>query len=110
MGVEQRLSLRKVFRTGAVLTVEDVPSIEVQTIDIARYGIGLVGIPAKMEKGQEGHLVFDLPVNGKSHNVDVRVHVAYCLPAGDVFRAGLEFLNVDPTNALLISYYVDVGD
>ena len=110
MGAEQRLSLRKVIRTDAVLTIEGAPPIAVQTLDSARYGIGLVGIPAQMEKGQEGSLDFNLPVNGKQHKINVRVHVAYCLPVGDVFRAGLEFLNVDPAQAMWIAYYVDVGD
>ncbi len=110
MGAEQRLSLRKAFRTGAVLTLEGVAPIEVRTVDIARYGIGLVGIPSQMERRHEGLLTFELPLSGRHHKLEIRVRVAYCLPAGDVFRSGLEFLDIDPANAMLIAYYVDKGD
>jgi hypothetical protein len=106
MSVDNRKAPRKELRIQALLTMDGAEPVSLHTVDIAKYGMGLAGIPQQLAAGQQGLVAFGLFLNGQLHNVGVRVRVAYCIPDGGNFRAGLQFLNLDSAGAVLIAQYV----
>jgi hypothetical protein len=107
MGIEKRQSLRKELRVQALLTIDDAAThVFVRTMDIGKFGMGLVGIPRQLTTSQQGLVAFELFLDGEVHNVGVRVRVAYCIPDGGSFRAGFQFLDLDSVGAALIARYV----
>src|SRR4051812_17626358 len=107
MGIEKRQSLRRELRVQALLTIDDATAhVLARTLDIAKFGMGLVDLPAQLTTNQQGLIAFDLFVDGQLHNVGMRVRVAYCIPDGRNFRAGFQFLELDSPGAALIARYV----
>jgi hypothetical protein len=107
MSVDKRRSPRKELRIKALLTIDGgAGPVLLHTVDIARFGMGLTGIPAQLQAGRHGRLVFDLFLDGRIHSVDVGIRIAYCIPADAGFRAGLQFVDLDSAGATTIAQYV----
>ncbi len=107
MSVDKRKSPRKELRIKAFLTIDGAAApILLHTVDIARFGMGLTGVPEQVKAGQHGRLAFDLFLDGQIHSVDVGIRIAYCIPAGPAFRAGLQFVDLDSAGATTIAQYV----
>jgi hypothetical protein len=107
MSVDKRQSPRKELRIKAFLTIDGAPApILLETVDIARFGMGLTGLPEQLKAAQHGRLAFDLFLDGRIHSVDVGIRIAYCVPAGAGFRVGLQFVDLDSAGATTIAQYV----
>ena len=107
MSVDKRQSPRKALRIKTLLTIDGAAGpMLLHTVDIARFGMGLTGLPEQLRAGQHGRLAFDLFLDGRIHSVDVGIRIAYCIPADAGFRAGLQFVDLDSTGATTIAQYV----
>jgi hypothetical protein len=107
MGADQRQSPRKELRIKALVTMDGATAhVFVQTKDIARFGMGLIGIAEPLPANAQGLISFELFLDGAIRHVDVKFRIAYCIPDGPTFRAGIQFLNLDSAGAAMIAQYV----
>lgn len=107
MTVEQRQSQRKVLRIKALLSIDDAAPLAVRTMDVGKFGMGLVDIPLQLSIGQRIQVAFEMFFDGKNHDIEVNARVSYCIKAeGDGFKAGIQFLNLDAEGVLLIAQYI----
>jgi hypothetical protein len=108
MMTDNRQAHRKELRVGAVLTVDSADAHHfVHTMDIGKFGMGLVGVPEQFSSGQQGLLSFDLFLDGQLQNVSVRIRIAYCIPDAGSFKTGIQFLDLASSGAALIAQYVE---
>lgn len=107
MNTDQRQSLRKELRIRATLSADGLAPLQVQTMDVGKFGMGLVGIPLQLQSGLEVQVAFDLFFNGKVHDVAVSARVAYCFyDDSHGFKAGLQFNRPESAGADLIAQYI----
>jgi hypothetical protein len=107
MSTDQRQSQRKELRVRARLTVDNEEPVWVQTADIGKFGMGLARIPQNLKSNAQGLVQFEVMLAGQIEHVSIRVRVAYCIPAGTEFSAGIQFLDLQSPGALLIAQYVE---
>ena len=106
MDIEQRIRPRKPVRVNALVSVSGIPSMTVRTIDISEGGICL-SMPRPLTVGQKCNLAFELVKNGKKGRVMALAKVIYCiLNSQDGFKTGLQFIEIDPTSAGVISQFI----
>ena len=109
MTTDNRQGQRKELRVGAILTIDGADAhILVHTMDIGKFGMGLIGVTEQFPSGTLGAIAFDLFLDGRLQNVSVRVRVAYCIPDAGAFKAGVQFLDLASPGALAIAQYVDL--
>jgi hypothetical protein len=106
MSSEQRQGQRKELRNNALMTMDDAAHIFVQTMDIGQFGMCLSGIREQLPSGRQGSVAFDIFFQGQVQNVKVRFRVAYCIPDGPSFKAGIQFLELESPGAQLIAQFV----
>jgi hypothetical protein len=107
MGAEQRQSVRKPLRIQATLSLNGAEPLAVHSIDIGKFGMGLVGIPEKLAMGEQGLIAFDLFFQGRIYHLAMGVRIAYCIPFEGSYRAGVQFLDLDSASAVVIAKYVE---
>ena len=102
--MDKRQSLRRELRVKATLTVGGEPPMAVQTMDIGKFGMGLVGILKRFPMGQEATVEFDMAAG----RVALRTRIAYCIDGGAEggYKAGLQFLDLESDAAALVAQYV----
>ena len=109
MDVDKRQSARKLLRIKAVLTVNGSVRWNVRTTDIGMYGMCLNDIARALEPGQEVHVAFEMAFSGKVHNVSVNARVSHCTDTKtDGFKAGLQFIDVEPEVSVMLGQYLGV--
>jgi hypothetical protein len=109
MEVDKRQSARKVLRIKAILTVNGASRWTVRTMDIGKYGMCLNDIARPLVPGQEVHVAFEMAFSGKVHNVSVSARVSHCMDTRtDGFKAGLQFIDLDPEVDALLGQYLGV--
>lgn len=108
MDAEQRQSLRKVLRIKALLTIGSATPIVVKTMDVGKFGMGLVDIPEQLSAGQVVGVAFEMFFDGMNHDVSVNARVSYCIRGdGPGFKAGLQFLDLNSSEGVaLIAQYI----
>lgn len=107
MDIEKRQSPRKVLRIKAILTVGGSAKWNVTTMDIGKYGMSLTGIAKKMAPGEEVHVAFEMAFSGKIYNIGVNARVSHCTDTRtDGFKAGLQFLDLDPELTAMLGLYL----
>lgn len=105
--MERRLSPRKPLRIKARLTANGSLPMMVKTVDVGRFGMGVIGIARSLAIGQEVRVEFEMAVAGQVHQIDVNSRVSHCTEtASDGFKAGLQFVELDPATAALLGRYV----
>jgi hypothetical protein len=107
MSKDQRLSERKVLRVRARLTLDGADPVWIQTADIGKFGMGLARIPQAVPANAQGVVQFELTLDGQIRSVSMRVRVAYCIPVDAEFKAGVQFLDLQSPEALLVAQYVE---
>jgi c-di-GMP-binding flagellar brake protein YcgR len=91
---EQRKSIRKIFKTKAMLAVEGETPLAVRTTDVGASGLS-VNVPGPIKAGQTVQVGFDLMVEGKIVKINARSRVQYCILSQGEFKVGLEFVNLE---------------
>jgi hypothetical protein len=107
MSVDNRQSHRKELRVPAVLTIDGSDPLMTHTMDIGKFGMGLIGVPAALKSGLQGSLAFDLFRDGGIQKICVHVRIAYCLSEEAGFRIGVQFTDLVSPGAIAIAHYVD---
>jgi c-di-GMP-binding flagellar brake protein YcgR len=103
---EQRLSLRALFASDAVLAV-DGNELKVQTVDISGGGL-CIGATKQLAVGKDCRLSFQLPVAGGTELITAQVSVIYCFYTGEEgFKAGLEFVQLAAASSEKIQRFVE---
>lgn len=107
MSIEQRKSERKVLRVRARLTMDGAEPVWIQTADIGKFGMGLDRLPESLNLNAQGLVSFELLMKGQIQSVSIRARIAYCIPVGPGFKAGVQFLDLESPGALLVAQYVE---
>ena len=106
MNEDQRHNERKVMRTRALLRMDGIDQFLVRTTDISTTGMA-IACPHPFQTGQAGQIAFEMFFNGKNNQIAVRIKVMYCIyNSHDGFKVGLQFVNLDMSNAAIISKYM----
>ncbi len=106
MDIEQRVRPRRPIRVNALVSVTGMLLMTVRTIDISEGGLCL-SMPRPLTVGQKCNVTFELIKNGKKGRVTAQGKIIYCiLNSQDGFKTGLQFTEVDPTSAGLISQFM----
>ena len=94
---ERRTSPRKALRVSASLTApgRTVPS---QTIDLSDGGV-CVALPFAVATGDECAVRIDLSACGVDTQLELRCRVCYCVPVGEKYRVGLQFIRMTTAGA-----------
>jgi hypothetical protein len=106
VGEDQRQQERKVLRTRALLRIDGMEQFLVKTLDISTAGVG-VACPKQLQTGQTGKIAFEIFFNGRNYSVASNARVMYCIyNSNDGFKVGLQFVNLDMTNASVITRFM----
>jgi c-di-GMP-binding flagellar brake protein YcgR len=91
-----------VFFSDADITLKSGAKISARTFDIAPGGIALL-LPRGLTMGEACVITVTLSKDGREEPVTIVAKVLYCILAElDRFKAGFQFLEVEPTGAKLI--------
>lgn len=93
---EQRASARKAFKMKVMVAFEDAPAAPAITVDIGTGGLCLKNLPRQLKNGQRLRVSGELMVQGASHRLVVICKVTHCVFSGEGFKAGVQFLDLDP--------------
>lgn len=92
---DQRKSARRILKVRAVVAMEGQPPVLCRTMDIGASGVSIT-VPHPLHSGQGGQVAFDVLIEGKPVTIQSRVRVIHCIFSSDEFRAGFQFMNLDP--------------
>lgn len=92
--LDKRAATRKPLVCSGQLKLPSGASLEMQTIDLSRTGVGLE-LAENLSKGQLCEVHFDMPFAGqRKQRVMVKAHVSYCLATErGTYKAGLQFID-----------------
>lgn len=102
MAVEQRVGIRKIVRTKALVAMDGLPAMMGRTIDVSIGGISLT-FDNKLLVGQMGQVSFEIFLEGKGQVISTQAKVSYCIFSGDHFRIGFQFVNPDTVTVATIN-------
>jgi c-di-GMP-binding flagellar brake protein YcgR len=103
---EHRIHPRREFDCHARLAVGDRASLDARTVDISLGGICLM-VPEAVPFGQFGVVKFEVEIGGELRAFSAVVRAVYGIPrAGDGYKIGFQFAQLDPANAALIQALV----
>lgn len=103
--MDNRGATRKVLKAKAQLSINNGQPIDARTIDIGVDGVGLL-LPGPVSSGQQGRVIVNMYFDGKAHLVSAAVKVTYCVFSSGEFRAGFQFVGLEPTVLSSISAYL----
>lgn len=98
---ERRHERRKLMRLRADVRLPGSTLLEGNMVDLSRRGAGILA-PIKLELGQQCTISVDLSACGTQMALRLVGRVCYCMPSGEDFRVGLQFVQMDESTALLI--------
>ncbi len=94
---------RKILRSRAVLHFSNGNIVQARTTDISVAGLSLLSAQS-LAAGVACHVVFQIAMAGKLHDIAADVEVVYNTCHGtDGFRLGLRFTTLDPERSRLIN-------
>ena len=100
-GVERRKQARRSVRLRALVLLPDDQLLNGHTIDLS-VGGACLSAPHQLLVGDECRLQLELEAVGTKRRALLVSRVCYCVPQGDGFRVGLQFVQVSPEDAQLL--------
>jgi c-di-GMP-binding flagellar brake protein YcgR len=99
---EQRRVSRKALTLAAQIVLPDGQTLEGQTADISREGIGFF-CPRHVAAGLDCTLIISIDACGTSAQLKLVGRVCHCTKqADDHFRIGMKFIRMDETTATIL--------
>lgn len=100
--LEHRIHPRRDFDCRAKLSVGEKASIDVRTIDISLGGVCLM-VPEAIPFGQFGVVKFEVQIGAEMQAFSGVARAVYGIPrAGEGYKIGFQFVQLDPANTALI--------
>jgi hypothetical protein len=99
---ERRTQSRSSIRLRATVLLPDDQLLFGHTIDVSIGGCCL-SVPTQLLIDDECRLGLEFEAVGMKHNVLLIARVCYCAAQAEGFRAGMQFVQVTPGDAELIS-------
>lgn len=98
---ERRRHPRTSIRLSATVLLPDDELLYAHTIDVSRGGACL-SVPKQLLVDDEVRLGLQFEAVGVKRSMLLIARVCYCLPHGDTFRAGVQFVQVSDSDAALL--------
>lgn len=105
MIVEQRNSLRRVIKTKALLALDGRGTESGRTTDVGMDGLG-INLPDPVDVSHLGYVRFTVLQDGEPNVVTARVKTQYCIFSQGDFKVGLQFVDLDQANSVVLSRYL----
>ena len=96
---------RKPLKAKALMAVDGGSPVWLRTVDISSNGIGIAA-DEPLPVGVAARVRFEMFYEGRSHVVDVKGRIAYCIFSGGEFKAGFTFSLLDLPTMTLITKYI----
>lgn len=101
-GSERRQHARRSIQLRALVLLPDDQLLNGQTVDISAGGACL-STPTQLLVDDECRLQLELEAAGTHRAALLVCRVCYCMPQGDRFRVGLQFVQMNEADAELIA-------
>ena len=101
LAAERRRQPRTSIRIRATVLLPDDELLYAHTIDVSSGGVCL-SVPRQLAVDDEVRLNLQLEAVGTRQNLLLIARVCYCMRHEEGFRAGLQFVQVSPENAMLL--------
>lgn len=79
--------------------------VAARTSDIGSGGVSAT-VAAPLQIGQQGSIMFEMLVDGKTNMIEGRVGVTYCILSHDGYKVGFQFSNLDFAVSSAIGKYM----
>lgn len=100
-GRERRRQARTSIQLRATVLLPDDQLLMAHTIDVSSGGACL-SVPVQLVVDDEVRLGLQFEAVGTKHNLLLIARVCYCAAQGQIFRAGVQFVQVAPDDAALL--------